>query len=146
MMPTALPEAEIVHAMPGRMRLRIPARRGDAVFFASVATGLSTIAGIDKVGTRPLTGSILIHHNAPLARVTEAAEKARLFVVTPRAASPGFPEAISLDPRMVVGLGLGVLALWQLTQGRVLPRAATLAWYAANLTGLVSIAQRRGGE
>jgi hypothetical protein len=137
-MRVALPEAEIAHTIPGRSRLRIPTRRDDAVFFASVATGLSTIAGVNKVETRPLTGSILIHHDAPLAHVTEAAEKARLFAVAPHVPSASFTEAIQLDPKMVVGIGLGVLALWQLTQGRVLPHATTLAWYAANLTGLVS--------
>lgn len=133
--------------MPRRARLRIPAKRGDAVFFASVATGLSTISGIDKVETRPLTGSILIHHDAPLARVTEAAEKARLFVVIPGAASASVSETVQLDPKLVVGVGLGILALWQVTQGRVLPRAGTLAWYAANLMGLLSDrSSAAGGE
>jgi hypothetical protein len=145
-MSVPLPQAEIVHAMPGRARLRIPARRGDAVFFASVATGLSTIAGIDKVEARPMTGSILIHHGAPLARVTEAAEKARLFVIAPSAEAPSFVEALPLDPKMIAGIGLAVLAMWQVTQGRVLPRAGTLAWYAANLMGLVSDRSAAGGE
>jgi hypothetical protein len=134
----ALPEAEIAHTMPGRARLRIPTKRDDAVFFASVATGLSTIAGVSKVRTRPLTGSILIHYDEPLAHVTEAAEKAQLFAVAPHAASASLAEAIEFDPKMVIGIGLGVLALWQLKQGRVLPYATTLAWYAARLTGLLS--------
>jgi hypothetical protein len=145
-MPEALPAAEIVHAMAGRTRLRIAARRDDAVFFASVATGLSSIAGVDRVETRPLTGGILIHHSAPFARVAKAAEKARLFVLTKAEAPLPLAEAGELDPRMVVGIGLAVLALWQLTQGRVLPRATTLAWYAANVMGLVSYSVAKEDE
>jgi hypothetical protein len=55
-----------------------------------------------------------------------------------------------IDPRVVVGLGMGVLSLWQLLEGRILPPAITLAWYAASLTGLLSDADAsdigNGGE
>jgi hypothetical protein len=47
---------------------------------------------------------------------------------------------------MMVGLGLGALALWQLTEGKFLPPAATLAWYAAHLTGLLSDGEAGHGE
>jgi hypothetical protein len=142
----ALPAAEVVHAIPGRTRLRIAARRGDAVFFASIASGLSMIQGVQKVEIRPLTGSILIHHDAPLERIAKAAEQVRLFVLGRAEQVPSPILDVPLAPKMVIGLGLGVLALWQLAQGRVLPRATTLAWYAANLTGLLSDDQKEGGE
>jgi hypothetical protein len=44
-------------------------------------------------------------------------------------------EPIVFDPKMLIGAGLGVFALWQLTQGRIFPPAITLGWYAAMLTG-----------
>ena len=124
--------------MPGRVRLRIAECRGDGVFFAAVATGLSTIAGVHKVEVRPLTGSVLIAHGPPLDHIGAAAKKARLFAV-------GIPSSVSspvlsmpLEPKLIIGVGLGVFALWQLAQGRVLPPAVTLGWYAANLTGLLT--------
>ena len=143
-MSDSLPIAVIVHAMPGRARLRIAERRGDAVFFASLATGLSNIPGVRKVEVRPLTGSILIQHGPPLERISTAAQEARLFVLGNAHSVPPATPAMSIDPKVVVGLGLGALSLWQITEGRVLPPAITLAWYAASLTGLLSNGD--GGE
>ena len=134
-----LPYAEIVHAMPGRARLRIAARRGDAAFFASIATALSAMRGVVHVETRPLTASILIRHGAPLASIGERAEQARLFVLAKSLAPSPLPSpAMPVDPRIAVAASLGAFALWQVVQGRLLPPAVTLAWYAANLTGLLS--------
>jgi hypothetical protein len=137
-MPEPLPIAEVVHAIEGRTRLRIPSRRSDAAFFASVATGLSTVPGVLHVDVRPLTGSILLQHGPALARIAAAAEQARLFRVADLAPPPRSREAMRIDPKLVVGVGLGALALWQLAEGRILPPAITLAWYTANLTGLLS--------
>jgi hypothetical protein len=45
---------------------------------------------------------------------------------------------LSIDAKMVIGVGVGILSLWQLAAGHVLPPAVTLAWYAANLAGWLS--------
>jgi hypothetical protein len=145
-MPDALPIAELVHAMQGRTRLRIAARRGDAVFFASVATGLSTIPGVHKVDVRPLTGSIVLEHSPLLAQVAKLAEGARLFVLTDVGNPPPATPAVSFDPKIVVAVGLGVFALSQLARGHILPPAITLAWYAASLTGFRSNGTAGEGE
>jgi hypothetical protein len=129
--------ATIVHAMPGRARLRIAARRGDGVFFAAVASGLSAIPGVYRVEVRPLTGSILIEHGPPLEHIGAAAQKARLFALERTVSEPPAPP-ISIDPKVVIGLGLGALSLWQIAEGRIFPPAITLAWYAAHLTGLMA--------
>jgi hypothetical protein len=137
-MPDVLPIAEVVHAMDGRTRLRIAARRGDAAFFASVATGLSIIPGVHHANVRPLTGSILLQHGLPLAGIAAAAERARLFKIADGAGMPQPQDAARIDPKWAIGVGLGVVAVWQLTQGRILPPAFTLAWYGAHLTGLLA--------
>jgi len=131
-----LPIAEVVHAMPGRTRLRIPARRGDGVFFAAMATGLSTLPGVRHVEVRPLTGSLVIEHGTPLERIGAAAREARLFMIGNAPPPPTEPAAI--DPKILVGVGLGAFAVWQILEGKILPPAVTLAWYAASLTGLLS--------
>jgi hypothetical protein len=146
-MTEVLPLAEIVHAIPGRARLRISGRRGDSVFFAAVATGLSTISGVRKVDIRPLTGSILIEHTQPLTQLGTAAQEARLFLL--ENAPPASPPicAIPIDPKIAIAAGLGLFALWQLAQGRVFPPAITLGWYAASLGGLLSSSDlSEGGE
>ena len=68
-----LPIARLVHTMPGRARLRIAERRGDEAFFAAIATGLSTLAGVYHVEVRPLTGSVVIAHGPPVGRIGAAA-------------------------------------------------------------------------
>lgn len=132
-----LPLAKIVHAMPGRARLRIAARRGDGVFFASIATGLLAIPGVSRVETRPLTGSVVIEHAEPIAHITAAAERGRLFVLANAHAAPSSAQAVPIDPKLVAAAGLGAFALWQLAEGRILPPAVTLAWYTAHLSGLL---------
>lgn len=121
--------------MPGRARLRIAGRRGDAVFFAAIATGLSALPGVYHVDVRPLTGSVVIAHGPPVARVGAAAEKAGLFTLieAPEEAADG-PE-LPIDPRLAMTVGLGLVAVWQLLRGQIFPPAVTAAWYAAHLAG-----------
>jgi hypothetical protein len=137
-MSDTLPLARIVHTIPGRARLRIDSRRGDGAFFAALATGLSIIPGVSRADVRPLTGSVLIEHNGPLERVIAAAAQKGLFVVARASTVAAAAPPATFDPKVAMGVGLGVFALWQLAQGRVLPPAVTLAWYAANLTGLLT--------
>lgn len=135
-MSSQLPAAAIIHSLAGRTRLRIEMRRGDDAFFASIATGLSAIQGVGQIDVRPLTGSILVQHNPPFAQIAEAAVRARLFTLDIGAAA-GNDRVPSPDAKMMVALGLGAFALWQLAKGRILPPAVTLALYAANLGGLL---------
>lgn len=136
-MADALPIAAIVHSMQGRTRLRIDDRRGDAAFFASVATGLSSLPGVFDVDARPLTGSVVIRHGAPLARIGAAAAEARLFAIGDGSSVPPAGPAVTIDAKAALALGLGALAVWQLAQERVLPPALTLLWYALRLGGRI---------
>lgn len=136
-MNSPLPFAATVHAIPGRTRLRIEARRGDDFFFASIATGLSSIAGVDHVEVRPLTGSVLIRHSAPLARIAEAAAQARMFTMIEVEPLSRQDRAAPLDAKAITAIGLGFFALLQLMRGRILPPAVTLGLYAASLGGLL---------
>lgn len=136
----ALPSCEIVHAMPGRARLRIESRRGDTEFLSSIAAGLGALPGVFKIEIFPLTGSLVVRHGPPLEVVGAAAAKAGLFAIKSAIApvpSPAFERPkLLVDPRLAAAAGLGAIALWQIMQGRFLPPALTLVWYAARLSGL----------
>jgi hypothetical protein len=134
-----LPLAQVAHAMPGRARLRIADRRGDAVYFASVSKALSAIAGVRAVEVAPMTGSVLIQHSGPLARIGVAAKEARLFVVGEAPQIPRETAEISIDPKIVAALALFAAALWQMSKERVWPPAITLLWYASRLGGVWSL-------
>ncbi|MBM3563214.1 MAG: hypothetical protein FJX16_08735 [Alphaproteobacteria bacterium] len=134
-----LPLAQVAHAMPGRARLRIADRRGDAAYFAGVSKALSAIAGVRAVEVAPMTGSVLIQHSGPLARIGVAAQEARLFIVGEAPAAPRETGEFSLDPKLIAALALFAAALWQMSRERVLPPAITLLWYASRLGGLWSL-------
>lgn len=132
-----LPAAEISHAMPGRTRLRISDRRGDAAFFASIASGLSALPGVHKVEVKPLTGSVLVQHWGALDMLSVAAKDAGLFAVgEPPPPEPEAETEVELDPKLLFALALGALSLWQMSREKFFPPALTLLWYATNLGGL----------
>lgn len=135
-----LPAAELIHTMPGRTRLRIVARRGDAVFFAAVATGLSALPGVFHVEVRPFTGSIVVSHGPPIARIGAAAQQAGLFTLVESVEAPAEWPALPIDGKTAASIGLGLVAVWQLLRGQVWPPAVTAAWYAAHLAGFSAFA------
>ena len=134
-----LPLAQLAHVMPGRARLRIADRRGDDAYFALVSKALSSIAGVRAVEVAPMTGSVLIQHNGPLARIGVAARDAQLFIVAEAPPTPRETTELSLDPKLIAALALFAAALWQMSRERVLPPAITLLWYATRLGGLWSL-------
>ncbi len=131
-----LPAAEVAHAMPGRTRLRLPDRRGDAAFFAAVASGLSSLPGVFDVETRPLTGSVLVAHFNPLDELGDTARAAGLFNLRSASIAPSPDSKVEFNPKLIVALALAGLALWQISREKVVPPALTLLWYASNLGGL----------
>ena len=44
-----VPEARIVHRIAGRMRVRVPSRRGDPAYFSTVEETLRSLNGVDCV-------------------------------------------------------------------------------------------------
>jgi hypothetical protein len=49
-----------LHSTPGRMRIRIPDRRGDDGFSVQIERDLVQHPGVQQVQANPLTGSVLI--------------------------------------------------------------------------------------
>jgi hypothetical protein len=58
-----LPEAFITHFMTGRVRIKIPSKKGDEGFFFSLKERFSNFPGVQKIEINPLTGSLLIIHS-----------------------------------------------------------------------------------
>ncbi|NWG87062.1 MAG: hypothetical protein HXY26_06045 [Hydrogenophilaceae bacterium] len=148
-----LPDAEVVHRIPGRLRLRILSKRKDVIYFAQLAEQIKVYADVREVTINPLTGSLLVLHVGPFEGVAEQAERQGLFKL---AAAPVQP---SLQDRMVAGLkvssrnleavsggefdlngllivGLTGLAIHQAIEGNVMVPAISLLWYALNAAGM----------
>lgn len=133
--------ARLTHDVPGRLRYRIAARRGDPEFFTRIGAELLKCEMVQTVEINPLTGSVLVIHGAETAAITRYAEQHGLFRLgggdnsdagrgdpfDPPADKPA-ADVLSLLPPLFIGLGL-----YQLLQGNVLAPAVTLFWYAFSL-------------
>jgi|APFre7841882724_1041349.scaffolds.fasta_scaffold15509_3 hypothetical protein len=129
-----VPSAEILHSIDGRTRLRVPARAGDAPFFAALADSLVALDGVIAVRTRPLIGSVLVFHDGAFADIAARVKAANLVAIEKAAApSPAAASARTAHAPAAGALAMGALGVFQLFQQRVLPPAITLFWYALTL-------------
>lgn len=74
-----LPSAYIVHQLGNRLRLRLPAHRGDQAFFAAAEQQLAACPAVAAVTANPLTASLLIRHRGSLAELQAYAAQQQLF-------------------------------------------------------------------
>jgi hypothetical protein len=144
----------IAHQLPGRIRLRIPEKRGDDAFFRQLREVAGSVPGIRQVEVNHRTGSVLVLHDpdVPLLAMSEAVG---LRLETDTGTRPiveqvgGGLQQIDtalrsvaggqLDLRGVALIGLLGFGLYQLARGEVLAPAATLFWYAFALTQLRTV-------
>lgn len=146
-----LPHAEITHNSPGRLRLRIGARRGRADYFAGIEEKLVQCPGVERVATNPVTGSVLLEPAIDLAALVAYTQAQQLFQLAqaPTLMPPltqQFAEHFGVlngELRRLSGggidlgalgfIGLMTLAAVQLQRGHVLGPASTLLWAAVGL-------------
>ena len=148
----ALPAAHLHHATPGRARIRVSSKRGQASYFSDVEQRLARLPGVASVGVNHRTGSVLVHHTTSVDELLAAAEGEELFRVVEALgqASVSVPDALTdhlrtfdqrlrsltggdLDLRtlsLCTLLGLGVV---ETVRGNIASPATTLFWYAASL-------------
>ncbi|MBZ0168078.1 hypothetical protein MELA_02637 [Candidatus Methylomirabilis lanthanidiphila] len=144
-----LPNAFITHATHGRVRIKIPAKKGDAAYFASLRdklAALSELPGIQRIEANPLTGSILVLHTLDpeaidLGLVAQYSEFNQLFrLQQPPAKQTPAPgnkasgrTAGEIDPKVLAMLGFVGVAVIQLKRGHIMMPAITALWYAYSL-------------
>ncbi|QRM32539.1 hypothetical protein [Microvirga sp. VF16] len=119
------PIAIVEHQLPGRARLRVSSKRGDAAWFASVIQALSRHLEIDELSADPRTGSILIRHQEPADLLELLATETSLFEI---ASSPDQVNPILSKDRTtaplpelldMTALGLFGLSAYQAARGQV---------------------------
>ncbi|MCS6892242.1 MAG: hypothetical protein NZN45_11560 [Rhodovarius sp.] len=133
------PAALLVHRLPGRLRLRLPALRGDAAGMAALSARIAALPGVSRAEASALTGSLVLFHDGPTESLLAQAEAAGLFALrrgdAPSAApQPGpAPAPAALLPALGAAAA-GLLALVQILRQQLLPPAlvlATQAWQLA---------------
>lgn len=93
-----LPGARCVYSSSGRLRLRIPDRKGDGAFFARARDILAGCPGVAEVNVNPLTGSILLYPGADLGALSLLAAEQGLFRLSPPG-NPGNSRPLSMAVR-----------------------------------------------
>jgi hypothetical protein len=150
------PSAYIKHQLPGRVRLKIPQKRGDFGYFDRIAELFTGCPGITQLQLNPPAASILICHEIEIdfLNFTEFAQANGLFTIVeqpyeetftipylpiPKLTSTGLnriDESLMdlsqgrLDGRSLLFLSLIGLAVRQMAKGHIMGPASTLLWYA----------------
>ena len=129
--------ATVEHILPGRIRLRFAARRGDAPFFEDLVRKLSEHPLVNRVKANPLTGSLLLEHSAGPSELAAFAEHSGLPIpVDPSSTAPSAQSRA----RTRTGLNgarlsapattLTTLGLYQAARGRLLGTGGELLWHS----------------
>ncbi|MDD5319722.1 MAG: hypothetical protein PHD43_03730 [Methylococcales bacterium] len=151
------PSAYIKHQLPGRVRLKIPQKKGDFRYFDRIAELFSDCPGITQLQLNPPAASILICHEIEIQflNIAEFAQTNGLFTIIeqpaeeetfsipylpiPKLTSTGLSridESLTdfsrglVDGRSLLFLALIGLAVRQMTKGAIMGPASTLLWYA----------------
>ncbi|HUK55852.1 MAG TPA: hypothetical protein VLY20_04260 [Nitrospiria bacterium] len=143
----------------GRVRIKIPSRKGDLAFFAALKDklpGSAEILGIQRIEMNPTTGSVLVVHHADfkapeLAVISGYLEQMGLVKLEPIDASKNpvsrniaktfqnMNQQITdftsgeIDLQSMALLGLLGLGLFQISRGQFMIPAISAFWYAATL-------------
>lgn len=147
-----IPSGSIRHRMAGRLRVRIPARKGDPTYFATLAQAFSEFPGIRRVEVNPETGSALFLHSAEPDAILACAEGKELFRIVESANRPvhvsvGVKEKYrELDERVqrytggewdvpaIAFFSLLGAGAYQIARGNfAAPAWYTAFWYALNI-------------
>lgn len=134
------PPAEIEHRLPGRMRLRVRARRGDDGFFRQAEAALARVPGVRAVRANPATGGILIEHGSDETALLAEARERGLFEAAPPPARAEAPATLDL-----AALGFAGAGLLQAARGRALGSAtenlfnAHSAYFTSNQPRLAAV-------
>jgi len=142
--------AILSHQSPGRLRLRIPSKKGDELFFQSLKDQLSSLSGVERIDVNPATGSILLIHSIDAEKIAQFAQGKGLFKIQSGSANASslhreVTKAFNvLDGRALGftggGINLGALAslalitagTYQMFRGNF----AAIPWYTAYWYGL----------
>ncbi|MGJ0429443.1 HMA2 domain-containing protein [Methylobacter sp.] len=161
------PSAFIKHQLPGRVRLKIPQKRGDINYFNRLEELFSHFLGINALKLNPSTASIVISHENGVSfqDIAEFAKTKNLFNLVEKTEDHDetipnlyikaltltgfnrFDRALldyskgRLDARSFLFLTLIGLAIHQAARGNVLAPASSLLIYAVQLLYVKDINQ-----
>jgi hypothetical protein len=139
---------QIAHQTSGRVRIDLPAKRGDAAYFSTLSQQMAGLDEVLAVRTNPVTGSVIVEYDGPFDALLRRLDDMAVDILTQPApagtgasrggavagASPLPYRLVSgrqVHPMLLVGLAFGAIGLVQMIRGQVLVPAVSAFWYAA---------------
>ena len=146
------PLARLAHSLPGRKRVKIDEKRGDAAYFATLEKELAGYQGVVAVETNPLTGTALISHVTEDTSLWDYAGEHELFQLEknetaartpPRPAITGGTRTAEHKSytksgrrsgiRWLIFLGMMGMGVVQAIEGNIAIPAIGAFWYAFSI-------------
>jgi len=56
----------VAHQVPGRVRIKVPAAKGNPELLQQIAETFAALPGIERITVNPATGSVVMHYNVHL--------------------------------------------------------------------------------
>jgi len=53
----------VAHQVPGRVRMKVPAAKGNAELLEQIGEAFAAIPGIERISVNPATGSVVLHYD-----------------------------------------------------------------------------------
>ncbi len=148
--------AHVVHHIPGRVRLRVPAKRHDRRFFSEVKAQLEQVPQVRAVAVNHTSASVLVKYEGEILDLLLAASQVGLEAMME--IEPDLPPLVPVadrllgrlgdlderivratgggaDGRSVVLIALLLAAGVQLLRGQIVGPAVPLLWYATRALG-----------
>lgn len=88
------PEAYVSHQSLRRVRIKVPAKRGDETYFAHLRDSFEGCEGIETIDVNPITGSILFTHTIDFKIIKEYVTEKNLFTLKMNSSPPLFNSRI----------------------------------------------------
>jgi flagellar basal body P-ring protein FlgI len=144
------PSAHISHATKGRVRFKVPSKRGNARFFTNIKDVLEKNARVAGVVIDPVTGSVLVTHNTDTDSIIKLTESNKFFTLERRrprhvsnhlvASFKGLDNKLKsatdgeLDLPTASFLTLAGVGIYEIARGNfAAPAWYTAFWYALNI-------------
>src|SRR5208283_2297295 len=147
-----IPEAIFCHATPGRFRVKVPSRKGNAAYFSNLKDHFAILEGVREVEASAVTGSVVFVHAIDLNVISVFAEEHSLFrVIKLESGTPALSRSVvktfrdldkgvkrftgnELDVPGVAFLTLLGLGIYEISRGNfAAPAWYTAFWYSLNI-------------
>jgi hypothetical protein len=134
--------AHIVHQTDGRIRIKIPSRRGDSQFFSSLSEQMMQLEQVERARGNAAAASLAVEYGGAVQPVHARFEQCGLELNASEVRDAGvnnkfFIDAIQassaqIKPMMLAGAAFALVGVVQTARGEIMLPALSAFWYAAS--------------